>query len=310
MNSETSFKRMRKGLFTGLTSALLAVAMVGCSADSNNPTLPGNGGGGGGGGGGGITDVENCQVPVVGICVLDPADGDGLVDQLLDPNGPLGPIARAVSVEGLTNALTTLLQNDGDLASLLTNLAEGNLQEGLQELLIGTDNGGGLANIIAEVIRGNEDNEEAQGLVGLFGEDGLPGLIRALAQGGDADCGTALGTICLVSGGGSQTGLVDLLLTSNGVLGALSPLLTQEVTDNLVDIVGDILASDDGALSTILSNALVDGNLATGLQALLIGNEENQGLVPTLQGLLGNLGGIIGEILGNIGRLFGGLGGN
>ncbi len=312
MNSETSFKRMRKGLVTGLGSALLALAMVGCSADSNDPTLPGNGGGGGGGGGPNPATTENCAVPVSTLCVLGGSEhGHGLVDELLSPNGPLGPIAGALDAQDLTNALQTLLENDdGSLTTLLTDLfVNGQLQEGLTALLLPNEAGeGGLANILQNLLMGSE---EGQGLLALV-QDDVPGLLQALLlSGSEANCQAPLGTLCLIAGEGSdQVGLVDLLLTSEGLLGALSPTLGEDVTDDVVALLGDLLESN-GALADLVSNLFAGGHLAEGLQALLIGDPEGgipSGLLAALENTFSGLGDILGDIGDFVGNLLG-LGG-
>jgi hypothetical protein len=288
------------------TAAMLvaAVALSGCEADGDASSLPG---GGNGGGGGGVTDVVNCQVPVAGICVLDNAgEKDGLVNLLLDPaTGPLGPIAGAVNVGALTDTLATMLENDGDLVSLLTELLQGGqLQDGLQLLLLGNDQGnGGLQDIISGLLLGND---QGNGLRELFGENGLPGLVQALAQGTDSSCQAPLGNLCLIAGEGTnREGLVDLLLTSNGVLGALVESLPPNATDNVVSILGDLLESN-GGLADLVTGLAAEGQLAAGLQALLMGNEgANQfGLVELLGNLGSGLGDIVTDLLGTIGGLF------
>ncbi len=294
--------------FRGTLAAALmtcAIALVGCEAQGDGSDFPG-----GGGGGSGPTDVTNCQVPLgTTLCVLGGDDHvGGLVDELLAEDGPLGPIAGAIDTSELTTALTEMLENDGTLTSLLTGLlADGQLAEGLQLLLLGQDGTGneGLASVLEGVLL---PNEQGQGLIALFGEGGIQGLVMALLMDGTSeDCQAPLGTLCLISGGGSQTGLVDLLLTSDGLLGSLSPTLTTGVTDDVVEILGNMLASN-GALSDLLTGLAADGQLATALQVLLIGDADAgvpSGLVQALQNLLGDLGSTVGDIVDYIGGLLG-----
>jgi len=286
------FELLKKTL--GACLLVTAVALTGCDAQGDGDAL--NGGSGPGGGSGGPTDLSNCAVPVGLLCVLggDDHDGGGLVDVLLDEDGPLGPIAGAIDTSELTDALTTLLENDdGSLASLVTGLIQdGNLQEGLQALLLGTDGSGdsGLAAILQGVLL---PNEEGQGLIALFGEDGIQGLVMALlVDGTDSDCQAPLGTLCLIAGDNSnQMGLVDLLLTSDGLLGSLSPTLTGGVTDDVVAILGDLLESD-GSLPDLIQGLTQDGQLATALQVLLVGeggDPTSSGLIQALQNALTGL---------------------
>ena len=111
-----------------LLPALAAIFLVGCEANGVDAGL---GGGGGGGGGdlnvppGSLADTTNCASAVSGLCVLGgESHPGGIVDLLLAPEGPLGPIASAIDVSALTNTLTVLLSSDdGTLAGLETGLA-------------------------------------------------------------------------------------------------------------------------------------------------------------------------------------------
>jgi hypothetical protein len=285
-----------------LSACLLvsAVALTGCDAQGDaDPS------GGGGNGNGGPTDVSNCEVPLgATLCVLggDDHEGGGLVDVLLAPDGPLGPIAGAIDTSELTDVLTNLLQNDGGtLAGVVAGLIkDGQLQDGLKALLLGADGSGdnGLAAILKGVLL---PNEQGQGLVKLFGPDGIQGLVMALLiDGTSSDCEAPLGTLCLIAGEGTdQFGLVDLLLTSNGLLGSLSPTLAAGVTDNVVAILGDLLASN-GSLRDLLTGLTADGQLATALQVLLIGDPDQgvqSGLAQALQNLFGDLGATVAEVV-------------
>lgn len=304
MKTHDFIRSAGKGLLTGLTATLLAITLAGCQADSDNPI---NGGGNGGGGSGsGPADLTNCAVPVATICVLGgDQHGHGLVEELLDPNGPLGPIAGEINVDNLTGALTTLLANDdGSLAGILQGLiAEGQLQEGLELLLLGQNGSGGLADSLQNLLLG--DNEGG-GLTGLLGPEGVQGLVQALLlDGTSSDCQAPLGTLCLIAGEGSgQQGLVDLLLLEDGVLAALSDQLTQE---QLVAILGDTLESN-GSLAGLVTGLIADGQLADGLQALLVGDPDagvQGGLLQAIQDTLGNLGGIVEDLIGVVGSLLG-----
>ncbi|EIT69102.1 MULTISPECIES: hypothetical protein [Hydrocarboniphaga] len=298
-----TFDVIKKTLVAGFV--LASAALAGCEAQGDRSDLPGNGSAGS------IVDVEGCAVPVSGtLCVLGGKDHEGgLVDVLLSPDGPLGPIAGAIDSSELTDALVTLLENDnGSLASILTGLfMDGQLVAGLRELLLGVDGTGnnGLASIIQGVLT---PNEQGQGLVNLFGEEGIQGLVVALATGADSDCQAPLGTLCLIAGENSdQVGLVDLLATSNGLLGALSPTLTNGVTDDVVATLGDLLASN-GSLPGLLQGLIQEGQLASALQVLLIGEPDAgvpSGLVQALQNLFTGLGSTIGEVVDYIGGLLG-----
>jgi len=307
--SLNTFAAIRKALTAGLFASMVAIA--GCSADGDGSSFPG--GGGGGGGGGGVTDVTNCQVPLgTTLCVLGGDDhAGGLVDVLLAEDGPLGPIAGAIDVSALTIALQEMLESDGTLTGLVTGLlADGQLQEGLELLLLGDGNGeGGLAELIGGLLL---PNEEGTGLIALFGEDGITDLVTALLiDGTSSDCQAPLGTLCLIAGDGTdQMGLVDLLLTSDGVLASLSPTATGGTTDQIVEILGDLLESD-GSLANLVEGLLVNGQLAEGLQALLVGDPEagvEGGLVQGLGNLLGGLGDVVTDLVDFLGGLFG-LGG-
>lgn len=306
MNTSFTFKGV-------LAAALMAgaLALSGCEAQGDGTGFPGGGAGGGGGGGGGPTDVTNCQVPLGStLCVLAGDRGGGLVDELLATNGPLGPIAGAIDTTELTNALTQLLENDGTLTSLLQGLlANGQLAEGLQLLLTGVDGSGdsGLAAILDGVLA---TNDQGQGLLALFGQDGIQGLVMALlVDGTSADCQAPLGTLCLIAGDNTnQVGLVDLLATSEGLLGSLSPTLTTGVTDDVVATLGDMLAND-GTLRDLLTGLLAEGQLTTALQVLLVGDPAagvQSGLVQALQNLFTGLGSTLTEVVDYITGLLGG----
>ena len=300
-----------KSLFAPLFAVVL---LAGCEAQGVDPAnFPGGGGGGNTPPPGSVGDTTNCEVPVSGLCVLRGDNpGDGLVESLLDPNGPLGPIVGEIDTDALEAALVTLLQNDeGNLVEVLTNLvAGGQLQEGLTLLLLGAegDGMGALAETLQNLLLPNEDGSP-NGLISLFGlgdEDGggAVGFLQALLiDGTDPNaCQAPLGTLCLISGNGTQTGLVDLLITSSGLLGAVSPTLTQEAIDELVATLGELLASD-GALPDLVTGLIQDGQLAEGLETLLMGTDGEPGLVSLLDGITGNLG----DVLGDIGDFLGGL---
>ena len=161
---------------------------------------------------------------------------------------------------------------------------EGQLQAGLTELLTGGEDGeGGLADILSDLLIGTE---EGQGLAALLGENGVQGLITALlVEPTDPDCQVPLGTLCLITGDGNQQGLVDVLITEDGALAQISDNLSQ---DELVAILANTLESD-GSLQDLVTGLIQDGQLAEGLQALLIGDPDAgvpSGLVQALQGLL------------------------
>ena len=300
-----TFDAIRKTLVAGLV--LASAALAGCEAQGDASDLPP----GRGGNGGGITDTTNCDVSLGStLCVLGGSNhSGGLVDVLLASDGPLGPIAGAIDTTELTGALVTLLENDGTLTSTLTGLlADGHLAEGLRELILGIDGTGnnGLASIIQGVLT---PNAQGQGLIKLFGADGIQGLVTALLMDGtSSDCQAPLGTLCLIAGNGTdQVGLVDLLATSEGLLGSLSPTLTNGVTDQVVSTLGDLLASN-GSLPDLLTGLIQDGQLATALQVLLIGDADAgvpSGLVQALQNLFTGLGSTIGEVVSFISNLLG-----
>lgn len=302
MKTPDFVRRTGKGLLTGLAVTLLAFTLAGCQADSDSPINDG----GNGGTGPGPADLTNCAVPVATICVLGGDEhGHGLVEELLAPTGPLGPIAGEINVDNLTAALTTMLTNDdGSLAGLLTGLlAEGQLQEGLQLLLLGENGSGGLADSLQDLLLGDD---EGGGLVGLLGPEGVLGLVQALLlDGTSTDCQAPLGTLCLVAGEGTdQQGLLDLLLLEGGVLASLSDQLTQE---QLVAILGDTLESN-GSLADLVTGLIAEGQLAEGLQALLIGDPDagvQSGLLQTIQATLGGLGGLVEDLIGVVGSLLG-----
>lgn len=293
----------KKKLALGLMF-VAGLALSGCDAQGDGSTIGNNGGG--------ITNTNNCAVPLgTTLCVLggDKHDG-GLVDVLLAEDGPLGPIAGAIDTSELTTALTDLLENDGTLASLVTGLLmNGQLTDALKYLLLGTDGSGsnGLAAILSGVLL---PNEEGQGLLALFGEDGIQGLVMALlVDGTDSKCQAPLGTLCLIAGSNTnQTGLVDLLLTSDGLVGSLSPTLATGVTDDVVKILGDMLESN-GSLSDLLTGLIQKGQLAEALKVLLVGEPDNNvqsGLVQALSNLLGGLGATVDDLISYLTGLFSG----
>lgn len=303
-----------KSLFAPLFAVVL---LAGCEAQGVDPSqFPGGGGGGSNVPPGSVGDIRNCAVPVTGgLCVLRGDNpGDGLVESLLDPDGPLGPIVGEIDTEALEAALVALLENDdGDLVNVLTNLlVEGQLQEGLTLLLLGADGDGmgALAETLQNLLLPNEDGSP-NGLISLFGlgdEDGggAVGFLQALLiDGTDPNaCQAPLGTLCLISGNGTQTGLIDLLLTSSGLSGALSDELTGEAaTDELVAILGNLLESN-GSVANLVTNLFQEGQLVEGLEVLLMGTGDDQpGLVVLLQGVVGGLP----EIIGDVGDFLGGL---
>lgn len=253
-----------------------------------------------------VADLTNCSTPVAGICVLGGEDHPGgLVDVLLDDEtGPLGPIAGNIGgADALAERLEDLLNNDdGSLESILTSLATGNLQDGLQALVLGDEDGnGGLQDIVTELLMGNDAGEG--GLVGLLGEDGVTGLLTALLiePQNNPDCQASLGTVCLV-GTDSQQGIVDLLLEDGGALSGLG-LEQQE----LVNTLGDLL-ENDGTLADTVKGLLVGGQLKEGLTALLLGNPangESPGLITALKNVLDPEDGLIPSLLCTIGGLLG-----
>lgn len=283
-------------------AALAAVGLLaGCAQGGEDTTGVGPGGPGGGGGGGGNSGVENCAVPLGGTCVLAGSEGgEGLVDALLADDGALAPIADNINTADLEAALETLLANDGDLANLVENLLmEGQLQEGLTQLLMGGEDGqGGLADILADLLIGTEQGD---GLQALVGQDGVAGLIMALlVEPTDPDCQVPLGTLCVITGDGSQQGLVDVLITEGGALTQITDNVSE---DDLVAILSNMLESD-GSLANLVQNLFAEGQLVEGLQALLIGDGDDptsSGLVQALQSLLDPS--LVEELLGFVGGL-------
>jgi hypothetical protein len=299
MNTKQALKNY---LAAGLL--LASVVLTGCSAQGDGSSQSS-------GNGSGITDTSNCAVPLgSSLCVLSGTDDpdSGLVNALLAKDGPLGPIAGAIDTSELTTALTNLLQNDGTLTSIVTGLLmKGQLTDALKYLLQGSDGSGssGLAAILSGVLL---PNDEGQGLVALFGADGIQGLVMALlVDGTSSDCQAPLGTLCLIAGSNSnQVGLVDLLLTSSGLLGSLSPTLTTGVTDDVVTILGNMLASN-GSLSDLLNGLVKNGQLADALKVLLIGDSSKgvqSGLVQALSNLLGGLGSTVTDLINYLTSIF------
>ncbi|WP_420427020.1 hypothetical protein [Algiphilus sp.] len=251
-----------------------------------------------------VLNLQDCRVPVSNLCLIggDNHSG-GIVDILLRPTGPLGPLAGEINAEDLVEAIATLLENDdGSLNAILTGLiTDGQLQEALELLLLGDGQGNGdLQDIIGSLLLGDGSGG---GLAGILGPDGVAGLVEALLTDGTADaCQANLGTLCLIGGDSDHIGLVDLLLLDGGVLEALSDELTQE---ELVEILGDTLESN-GALAELVANLIQGGQLEEGLTALLVGDGSDQGgLVQAVQNTVDNLDTIIEDILSFIGRLTG-----
>lgn len=252
----------------------------------------------------GPRNLTNCASQVSGLCVLGGEGHDeGLADLLLDQNnGPIAPLASQIGgVDELAGVLETLLENDdGELLTLVENLiVEGNLAEGLEQLLISEK---GLRSILPDLLAG--DGEGDGGLEGLLASDeGVKGLLEALLIPGDegepdASCVSYVGTVCMVAADGSERkGLLELLVASDSELGK------QGISaDELVETLGKILGEEQDLGSTV-AGLFADGRLAEGLQALLIGDDENAPvLITTLEsvvgGLVGGLGNIIGGLLG------------
>lgn len=292
-----------------LLPALAAIFLVGCEANGVDAGL---GGGGGGGGGdmnpppGSLADTTNCASAVSGLCVLGgESHPGGIVDLLLAPEGPLGPIAGAINVDALANTLTVLLtSDDGTLAGLVRGLtADGQVTEALLLLLIGED-GQGQGAIAESLVNLLLPNAEGTGLLALIGDAdgaGVVGFLQALLLGGEGnpECQAPLGTLCLIAGEGDQQGLIDILLTSSGLVGSLSQNLTQQELDDLVATLGDLLASD-GSLRGLVQGLFAEGHLIEGLSVLLRGTDGEGGLslLEIIEGTLSGLGGIVTDVLG------------
>lgn len=292
-----------------LLPALAAIFLVGCEANGVDAGL---GGGGGGGGGdlnvppGSLADTTNCASAVSGLCVLGgESHPGGIVDLLLAPEGPLGPIASAIDVSALTNTLTVLLSSDdGTLAGLVRGLtADGQVTEALLLLLIGEDGQGqgAIAETLVNLLLPNEEGTGLLALIGGLDGGGVVGFLQALLLGGEGnpECQAPLGTLCLIAGEGDQQGLIDILLTSGGLAGSLSQTLTQEVLDDLVATLGDLLASD-GSLTGLVQGLFAEGHLIEGLSVLLRGTDGEGGLslLEIIEGTLSGLGGIVTDVLG------------
>lgn len=303
---------MSKQLKTLLAAGLGIAMLAGCEANGVDPARLGQIGGGNGAPPGSIADTTNCAAPVSGICVLGgESHPGGLVEVLLAPDGPLGPIAASIDTDALQSALTNLLENDnGDLAGVLTNLvAEGQLEEGLTLLLLGEnmDGMGALAETLMNLLLPEEEGG-SPGLVALVGDDnsGAVGLLQALLlDGSDINCQAPLGNLCLIGGEGGEQGLIDLLLTSGGVAGGVSQELTGPELDNLVATLGDLLDSN-GALGDLATGLFEEGQLVEGLTVLLMGAEgvgDGMGLLDILTGTTENLDGIVADVTEFLGTL-------
>jgi|GEM_PF-1219982 len=293
-----------------LLPALAAIFLVGCEANGVDAGL---GGGGGGGGGGDLTpppgslaDTTNCASAVSGLCVLGgESHPGGIVDLLLAPEGPLGPIAGAINVDALVNTLTVLLtSDDGTLAGLVRGLtADGQVLEALLLLLVGEDGQGqgAIAETLVNLLLPNEEGTGLLALIGGLDGGGVVGFLQALLLGGEGnpECQAPLGTLCLIAGEGDQQGLIDILLTSSGLVGSLSQNLTQQELDDLVATLGDLLASD-GSLRGLVQGLFAEGHLIEGLSVLLRGTDGEGGLslLEIIEGTLSGLGGIVTDVLG------------
>ena len=291
-----------------LLPALAAIFLVGCEANGVDA-----GGGGGGGGGGDLTppagslaDTTNCASAVSGLCVLGgESHPGGIVDLLLAPEGPLGPIAGAINVDALANTLTVLLtSDDGTLAGLVRGLtADGQVTEALLLLLIGEDGQGqgAIAETLVNLLLPNEEGTGLLALIGGLDGGGVVGFLQALLLGGEGnpECQAPLGTLCLIAGEGDQQGLIDILLTSSGLVGSLSQNLTQQELDDLVATLGNLLASD-GSLTGLVQGLFAEGHLIEGLSVLLMGTDGEGGLslLEIIEGTLSGLGGIVTDVLG------------
>lgn len=295
-----------------LLPALAAIFLVGCEANGVDAGL-GAGDGGGGGGDlnvppGSLADTTNCASAVSGLCVLGgESHPGGIVDLLLAPEGPLGPIAGAIDVDALANTLTVLLtSDDGTLAGLVRGLtADGQVTEALLLLLIGED-GQGQGAIAESLVNLLQPNAEGTGLLALIGDAdgaGVVDFLQALQLGGEGnpECQAPLGTLCLIAGEGDQQGLIDILLTSSGLVGSLSQNLTQQELDDLVATLGNLLASD-GELTGEVQGLFAEGRLIEGLSVLLMGTEGEGGLslLENIEGTLSGLGGTVTDVLGSV----------
>ena len=290
-----TYELMKKALAAGVVA--VSIGLAGCHADGDNTVGPG----GGIGGGGSSDGTGSCDVPVGEICV---AGGHGstqaLLDELLNPGGALeslaGPLAPVS--EDLIDEVVTLLQNDGDLANLVTNLLQGtdgkqpNLELALASLL-----DGGLQEIIEGLVN-------PATLQDLLGEDGVTGVIQGLLQSSaDDNCQAALSTICLIGGNGGKIGLVEALITDNGALTDLAANLSEE---DLVAVLGDVLESD-GSLPDLVQGLFAEGQLIEGLQTLLDPNQQGS-LADAIGDLLlgdGRDSNLVEQILNGLGNLLG-----
>lgn len=289
-------------LKTALLGCMLVttMALTGCQADGDGTVGPATGIGGGGSPDG----TGTCEVPVGEICVAGGAGStQALLDELLSPSGPLASLAAPLAPvsEDLQDAVVTLLQNDGDLASLLTNLLQGsngkapNLELALAALL-----DGGLSEILTDLL--SPEN------IVLLGDDGLGGVVVGLLQSsGDDNCQAAVSTLCLIGGDGGKTGLLDALITDDG---ALADLAANLALDDLVGTLGDLLESD-GSLPDLIRGLFEEGQLIEGLQVLL--DPERQGSLgdaigdlllgqnrdsDLIEQLLNGLGNVLGSVTG------------
>lgn len=294
-----TYELMKKALAAGVVA--VSIGLAGCHADGDNTVGPGNGVGGGGSSDG----TGNCVVPLGEVCVSGGSGStNALLDDALAAGGPLASLAGPLSgvTDELQTAIQNLLENDGDLASLVTNLLQGtdgkepNLQLALAALL-----DGGLEDILTDLL-------SAQTLQNLLGEEGVTGVVKGLLQSsGDDKCQAAVSTVCLIGGDGGKTGLVDALITENG---ALADLAANLALDDLVGTLGDLLESD-GTIGDLVSGLLQEGQLMAALEKLLDPNQEGS-LADTLgdlllgqgrdqnlvQQLLNGLGNLVGKVVG------------
>lgn len=113
-------------------------------------------------------------------------------------------------------------------------------------------------------------------------------------------CSARVSGLCLLGGPGNPNGLVDLLLADN--VGPLAPLASQiGGKEKLAAVLETLLENPDGELATLVENLIIGGNLAEGLEQLLISDKGLQSVLPELLMGSGEGGGLQELLVGEEG---------